>query len=60
MKQTCGNCSTYLTDEDSNGNVTEFWHNRNAESGFCAMRELFYTVKKNDKPCKDYVYDGED
>ena len=60
MERKCFNCSAYLTDEDSDGNVTDFWHNRNAESGFCALRDLFFTVKKDEKACPLYTYDKED
>ena len=59
-KQTCGNCVCYLTDEDDKGNVTEFRHDRNKESGFCATRDLFFTVKKDEKACPLYTYDKED
>lgn len=55
----CGNCVSYLTDEDENGNIAEFHHDRNKESGFCALRDLFYIVKKSEKPCEEYVFDGE-
>lgn len=60
MKQTCGNCSYYLTDEDDKGNVTEFRHDRNKDEGFCAIQPLFTVRKKNDKICSDYAYDKED
>ena len=56
----CGDCVSYLTDEDENGNVTDFHHDRNKESGFCAEHELFYTVQKNDRPCGNWSYDNED
>lgn len=59
-KRTCGNCSYYLTDEDDNGNVTEFRHDRNKESAFCALRDLFFTVKKDEKACPLYTYNRED
>ena len=60
MKQTCGNCICYLTDTDENEQLTEFHHNRSAESGFCATRDLFYDVKKDTEACEDYIDDGED
>lgn len=59
-KQTCGNCVYYLTDEDDKGDVTDYHHDRNKERGFCALRDLILTVKKDDKICSDYVYDKED
>jgi len=54
----CGNCISYLTDEDDNGKVTDFHHDRNKDSGFCALRDLFYNVEKDEKPCKDWEYDN--
>ena len=48
-----------MIDEDDNGNVTDFHHDRNKDSGFCAIRELFYIVQNDSKPCKNWVYDGE-
>lgn len=60
MKQTCGNCCCYLTDEDGKGNVTEFRHDRNKDEGFCAIQPLFTERKQDAKPCADYVYDKED
>lgn len=60
MMPCCGNCVSYLTDEDGSGNVTEFRHDRSKESGFCALRDLFYDVEKNGKPCGEYAYDKED
>ncbi len=54
----CGNCISYLTDEDDNGKVTDFHHDRDKDSGFCALRDLFYGVEKNEKPCKDWEYDN--
>ena len=59
MLKTCGNCISYLIDENDNGNVTDFHHDRNKDSGFCAIRELFYIVQNDSKPCKNWVYDGE-
>ena len=59
IKEHCGNCVSFLTDEDEKGNLSEFHHDRNKEEGFCAMRDLFYNVKKNEKPCKSWVHDGE-
>lgn len=56
--KTCGNCISYLTDEDDNGKVTDFHHDRDKDSGFCALRDLFYGVEKNEKPCKDWEYDN--
>lgn len=56
----CGNCISYLTDEDDNGNVTEFHHDKNRNTGFCAVRDLFYTVKKDNKACNDFISDGDE
>lgn len=55
----CRTCAYYTTDEDENGCVGEFHHDRNKESAFCAMRELFYEVKASDKACEYYFKDGE-
>lgn len=55
----CQNCAYYLTDTDENGNVCKFHHDRKKEDGFCAQRELFYTVKATDKPCEWYYNDRE-
>ena len=62
MRQTCGNCICYLddTDEDENGNVTNYHHDRNKDEGFCAIQPLFTVRKKDDKICSDYAYDKED
>lgn len=49
----------FLTDEDKDGNVVDFHHDKNKESGFCAIRELFYIVQNDSKPCKNWVHDGE-
>lgn len=56
----CGNCACYLTDEDENGNFTNFHHDRNKDSGFCAVRDLFYVVRKEEIPCGEWMYDMED
>lgn len=60
MKQTCGNCLCYLTDVDENENLTDFHHDRNKPDGFCAIRDLFYNVKKDERPCEEWEYDRED
>ena len=60
MKQTCGNCICYLDDTDENGNVTNYHHDRNKPTGFCAIQPLFTERKKDDKICSDYAYDKED
>lgn len=60
MKKTCGNCICYLDDTDENGNVTEYRHDRNKPTGFCAIQPLFTERKQDAKPCADYVYDKED
>ena len=49
----------YMTDVDTDGNVVDFHHDRKKESGFCAIRELFYIVQNDSKPCKNWVHDGE-
>lgn len=51
---TCGDCVFYLTDEDNHGNVTEFHHAGDSEEGFCAIRDLFTEVKKDEKSCPDF------
>lgn len=51
---TCGDCVFYLTDEDNHGNVTEFRHAGDKPEGFCAIRDLFTNVKKDEKSCPDY------
>ena len=38
-RECCGTCIYYLTDEDTNGNVTDFHHDRSKDEGFCAIRE---------------------
>ena len=50
-KQICGSCIWYLTD---------FRHDRNKPTGFCAIQPLFTERKQGAKPCADYVYDKED
>lgn len=59
-KRVCGNCSFYATDENENGEVVEFWHDRNKPTGFCAIQPLFTERKQDAKPCADYVYDKEE
>lgn len=59
-KRVCGSCSFYATDENENGEVVEFLHNRNKDEGFCAIQPLFTVRKKDDKICSDYAYDKED
>lgn len=60
MTACCGSCVSYLTDEDENGNAADFHHGKNKESGFCALRDLFYVVRKNEKPCGNYMFDKEE
>lgn len=60
MKQTCGTCICYLDDTDENGNVTDYHHDRNKPTGFCAIQPLFTERKQDAKTCADYVYDKED
>jgi len=47
-----------MTDEDTDGNFTDFHHDRNKDEGFCIMRDLFYTVKRDERACVDWMYDG--
>ena len=54
----CGNCAYYMTDEDADGNFTDFHHDRDKTDGFCIVRDLFYTVEHNSKACADWMYDG--
>lgn len=51
---TCGQCICYVTDEDENGNVTEFHHCTGPE-GFCSMLPLFTSRRADDKTCSDFV-----
>lgn len=51
----CGNCAMYLTDEDTEGNATEFHHDVKVETGFCAIRDLFYTIENDYAPCSDWI-----
>ena len=53
----CGNCAMYLTDEDSEGNATEFHHDGKTVTGFCAIRDLFYTIENGHAPCGDWIKD---
>lgn len=53
-KMTCKDCVYYITDEDENGNVTEFHSAKGMEEGFCAIRDLFFTRKKDDEACEDF------
>lgn len=59
MSNTCGHCICYLTDEDEHGNLAEFHHDNNKETGFCSIRDLFHIVKQNTPACKDFIDDGE-
>ena len=54
----CGNCAYYITDEDADGNFTDFHHDRNKDEGFCIMRDLFYTVKRDERACVDWMDDN--
>ena len=59
MIKVCANCCFYTTDEDENGELTEFHHDKNKDEGFCGIRDLFYTVKKDTKACDDFIKDKE-
>lgn len=52
---TCNDCAYYVNDEDENGNVTDFHSAKGKESGFCAIRDLFYNCNKDDEACGDFV-----
>ena len=52
---TCNDCAYYVTDDDENGNVTDFHSAKGKESGFCAIRDLFYNCNKDDEACGDFV-----
>ena len=52
---TCNDCAYYVTDEDENGNVTDFHSPKGKESGFCAIRDPFYNCNKDDEACGDFV-----
>ncbi|MGP1594738.1 MAG: hypothetical protein ACTTH8_05790 [Treponema sp.] len=54
----CGNCAYYMTDEDADGTVTDFHHDKNKDEGFCAIRDLFYTVSRDERACADWTYDN--
>ena len=49
----------YMTDVDTDGNLSDFHHDRNKAEGFCIVRDLFYTVKNEDGPCADWICDNE-
>lgn len=51
---TCKDCVYYITGEDENGNVTEYHHSEKDE-GFCAIRDLFYVCKADNKACGDFI-----
>lgn len=51
---TCKDCVYYITDEDENGNVTEYHHSEKDE-GFCAIRDLFFIRKADDEICEDFI-----
>lgn len=57
-KKCCGNCAYYMTDEDADGNFTDFRHDRNKDEGFCIMRDLFYMVKRDERACVDWMDDN--
>ena len=59
MEKTCSTCVSYLTDEDAEGNLAEFHHDKAKPLGFCALRDLFYEVQAETKACAEYVFDGE-
>ena len=58
VKEKCGNCISYLTDEDDEGNLTVFHHDPRKETGFCAMRDLFHTVENEHPSCESWIYDS--
>lgn len=58
-KKCCGNCMCYMTDVDTDGNLSDFHHDRNKAEGFCIVRDLFYIVKNEDGSCADWIYDNE-
>ena len=55
----CGNCIYYMTDEDADGKLSDFHHDKNKSEGFCIIRDLFYTVKRDEKACIDWADDNE-
>lgn len=50
MKETCGNCEFYMSDT-KNGKLTQFHHTKE-KSGFCVLRDLFFTVQKEYTACE--------
>lgn len=60
MNKTCGSCICYTTDSDQQGNIVEFYHDRNAKEGFCSVKDFFYLVEQDTPACSEYIYDKED
>ena len=58
IRNTCGNCIYYMTDEDTDGNFTDFHHDRNKDEGFCIIRDLFYTVTRDERACVNGIEDN--
>lgn len=56
---TCKDCIFYTVDTDRKGHVTVFHHDPTQPEGFCVLRDLFYNVTAETKPCKDFVKDIE-
>lgn len=58
LNKSCGNCAYYITDTDDAGNVSGFHHDNTATEGFCAIRDLFYSVTRDDSACADWLQDS--
>lgn len=48
-----------MTDEDADGKLSDFHHDKNKSEGFCIIRDLFYTVKRDERACIDWADDNE-
>ena len=52
---TCNDCVCYITDEDENGNETEYHSARGLPEGFCSIKELIHSCKATDEACEEFV-----
>lgn len=49
--RTCASCIFYLTDDEDENS---YHHDENSNTGFCAIRDLFYNVDRTTEACPDY------
>ena len=56
---TCNNCTWFVEDDVSEPGSYEHEIAKKTETGFCLLRDLFTSVRPEDKACEDFNDDGE-